>query len=200
MMRLRSGFIGNQLGLGVRGQVTPWTTVTGYIQLWAFIESEDRKKGMPNPPDVRQGYAKLEGLWGSFLAGRTRTLFSRGATDINVMYAHRWGIGFPNAGREKGPTQGMVGFGVMGSGFGAGMIYGTPVLPGGRFPVSPAAPSSTSASSTRPSWADLDGTARSTPVPSTELTFERKFGETGKVVLFANGAYQKVYKPGQPNR
>ncbi len=188
MMRLRSGFIGNQLGLGVRGQITPWTTVTGYIQLWAFIESEDREKGMPNPPDVRQGYAKLEGLWGSFLAGRTRTLFSRGATDINVMYAHRWGIGFPNKVDKTGPTQGMVGFGVMGSGFGAGMIYGTPVMKGFQLNVGIFDPAKLGG----PGW---NGTKYARP--EAELTFERAFGATGKIVLFADGAYQKVYKPGQ---
>jgi hypothetical protein len=31
--------------------------------------------------------------------------------------------------------------------------------------------------------------------PEAELTYEAKFGETGKVVLFGNGLYQKVYKP-----
>jgi hypothetical protein len=188
MMRFRSGFIGNQLGLGVRGQITPWTTVTGYIQIWAYIESDDRNKSSPNPPDVRQGYAKLEGLWGSFLAGRTRTLFSRGATDINVLYAHRWGVGFPNVVDKKGPTQGMVGFGVMGSGFAAGMIYGTPVLGGFQLNVGmfdPATLGGPGYNGTK--WVR----------PEAELTFERKFGETGKVILFANGTYQKVYKTGQ---
>ena len=39
-MRLRSGFIGNTLGFGVRGDLTPTIKFTGYLQLWAFIESE----------------------------------------------------------------------------------------------------------------------------------------------------------------
>ena len=188
MMRLRSGFIGNQLGLGVRGQVTPWTTVTGYIQIWAYIESDQRDKSQPNPPDARQGYAKLEGPWGSFLAGRTRTLFSRGATDINVLYAHRWGVGFPNTIDKKGPTQGMVGFGVMGSGFAAGMIYGTPVMSGLQLNVGIFDPAALGG----PGW---NGTKYVRP--EAELTFERRFGETGKVVLFANWTRQKVYKSGQ---
>ena len=116
----------------MRGQVTPYTTVTGYISIWAFIESTAQSKSNTNQADVRQGYAKLEGPWGSFLAGRTRTLFSRGATDIDVLYAHRWGVGFPGATAidSNGPTAGQVGFGVMGSGFAAALIYGTPVLGG----------------------------------------------------------------------
>ena len=48
MMRIRTGFIGNLLGIGVRNQLTPWTTLSGYIQIWAYIESDDRNKSNPN--------------------------------------------------------------------------------------------------------------------------------------------------------
>jgi hypothetical protein len=186
MMRVRSGFLGNQFNFGVRGKVTPWTTVTGYISIWAYIESDARTKSFPNPADVRQGYAKLEGPWGSFLAGRTRTLFSRGATDINVLYAHKWGVGFPSSIDAKGPSQGMVGFGVLGSGFGAGLIYGTPVLGGLQLNVGVFDPVQLPGAFFRTDYAR----------PEAELTFERTFGRTGKVVLFVNGAYQNVYKDG----
>ena len=188
MWRVRSGFLANQLGLGVRGHVTPWTSVTGYVQIWAWIESDNRDKKQVQTADVRQGYAKLEGPYGSFLAGRTRTLFSRGATDINVLYAHKWGVGFPNQVDRRGPTLGMVGFGVMGSGFAAGMIYGTPTFHGLQLNVGLFDP------------AELQGanwTGTKYPRPEAELTFEQKFGATGKVVLFADGAYQKVNRPGQ---
>lgn len=188
MMRLRSGYLANQLGVGVRNQLTPWTTVTGYIQIWAYVESDVRTKANPNPADVRQGYAKFEGPWGAFTAGRTRTLFSRGATDIDTLYAHKWGVGFPNTIDGKGPTQGMVGFGVLGSGFAAGMIYGTPVLGGLQLNVGVFDPATLGG----PGW---NGTKWARP--EAELTYEKRFGETGKLVLFANGAYQKIYKPGQ---
>jgi hypothetical protein len=187
MMRIRTGFIGNLLGVGVRNQITPWTVLSGYIQIWSYIESEVRTKALPNLPDVRQGYAKLEGPWGSFLAGRTRTLTSRGATDINVLYAHRWGVGFPNVIDSRGPTQGMVGFGVLGSGFASAMIYATPVLGGLQLSVGAFDPATLGG----PGW---NGTKWARP--EAELTFERKFGATGKIVLFANGAWQKLYKPG----
>ena len=186
-MRIRSGFIGNTFGLGVRGQVTPWTTVMGYIQFWAYVESEGRQKNVRNYADVRQGYAKLEGWWGSLLAGRTRALFSRGATDIDSLYAHRWGVGWPGGIDSNGPTLGQIGFGVMGSGFAAGIIYGTPVLKGFQLNVG----------AFDPIVIPNGGWTRTKYVrPETELTFERKFGETGKVVLFGNGVYQKVYKAG----
>jgi hypothetical protein len=186
--RIRSGFVGNQFGLGVRGQATPSTTVTGYIQVWAWIESSMRKKGYINTADVRQGYAKVEGRWGSLLAGRTRTLFSRGATDIDALYGHRWGVGFPGSSQidDNGPTQGMVGFGVMGSGFSAAIIYATPVLAGFQLSVGAFDPvqSQGAGNYSRTKWVR----------PEAELTFERTFGYTGKVVFFVNGEYQKVYK------
>jgi hypothetical protein len=187
MMRIRTGFIGNLLGIGVRNQLTPWTTLTGYIQIWSYIESDDRNKSNPNYPDVRQGYAKLEGPWGAFTAGRQRTLVSRGATDINVLYAHRWGVGFPNMVDRKGPTQGMVGFGVLGSGFAGGMIYGTPPFGGLQLNVGIFDP----AAVVGPGWSGTTWVR-----PEAELTFTRTFGQTGKLVLFANGVWQKVYKTG----
>jgi len=187
MMRVRSGFIGNTLGLGVRNQILPDLKASAYIQLWAFVESEGRIKGSANPADVRQGYGKIEGSWGSVIAGRTRTLFSRGATDINVMYAHRFGVGFPNVIDSKGPTQGMVGFGVLGSGFGAGLIYGSPVLAGFQLNVGLFDPANLSAGG----WSRTQ-LAR----PEGELTFEHALGTIGKVVLFGNGAFQKIYKNG----
>jgi hypothetical protein len=147
-----------------------------------------RKKGSANFADVRQGYAKVEGRWGSLLAGRTRTLFSRGATDIDVLYAHRWGVGFPGGTQidDNGPTSGQVGFGVMGSGFAAGIIYATPVLAGFQLSVG----------AFDPVQSQGNGNYSRTKYvrPEAELTFERKFGYTGKVVLFVNGEYQRVYK------
>ena len=104
-MRVRSGMIGNTLGFGVRRPVGD-VAFTAYIQIWAFVESEAREKNRPNPADIRQGYAKVEGKWGSVLAGRSRALFSRGATDIDVLYGHRYGVGFPGNIDSNGPALG----------------------------------------------------------------------------------------------
>jgi hypothetical protein len=188
-MRVRSGFIGNQLGLGVRAQLKPWMTLTAYIQIWAYVESESRQKNRPNPTDVRQGYLKLESWWGSVLVGRTRALFSRGATDINSLYAHRWGVGWVGGNPDGvGPTVGQIGFGVMGSGFAAGIIYASPVLAGFQLTVGFFEPIALygNGSLTRTKYLR----------PELELTYERKIGEIGKFVLFGNGVYQKAYKGG----
>lgn len=187
-MRIRSGMLGNQLGVGTRVQATPSLTATGYVQIWAWVESNGRRKNEINYADVRQGYAKLEGSWGSVLAGRTRSLFSRAATDIDVLYAHRWGVGFPGGAAidSNGPTNGQIGFGLLGSGFAAGIIYATPVLQGFQLSVAGFDPiqSQGAGNYVRTKYVRPEG----------EATFERKFGNSGKVFLFADGEYQKVYK------
>jgi hypothetical protein len=188
MWRIRSGFVSNILGFGTRAKLTPYTTFSTYVQLWMFVESEGRQKNRPNYPDARQGYAKLEGPWGSFLMGRTRALFSRGATDIDSLYAHRWGVGWPGSIDSNGPSLGQIGFGVLGSGFASGVIYGTPSIGGLQLNVGAFDPIQLQGSG---GW-NRTVLAR----PEAELTFELKFGATGKLVLFANGAIQKVYKEG----
>jgi hypothetical protein len=190
LWRIRSGFISNVFGFGVRGRLTENTTLSTYVQFWAFVENNGRQKNLPNYPDARQGYAKLEGPWGALTAGRTRTLFSRGATDIDVMYAHRWGVGWPGKLDNNGPTLGMLGFGVLGSGFSSAVIYGTPVIHRLQLNVGLFDPVQLQGSG---SW-----TRTKFLRPEAELTFDRTFGKGGwgRLVLFANGAYQKVYKDG----
>jgi hypothetical protein len=189
--RVRSGFIGNTLGIGLRGALDEQTKVTGYIQIWAYIEGETQRKSKPNPADLRQGYVKVEGPWGSVLGGRTRTLFSRGATDINVLYAHRYGVGFPGTTNvdSSGPTVGHIGFGLLGSGFAAGFIYATPLVAGLQLSLGVMDPIA------------LQGAWTRTKLPrgETELTFEHPIGDMGKVVLFGNGAYQDLYKQDSPD-
>jgi hypothetical protein len=188
-MRIRSGFIANTLGVGVRGPLN-YSTVTGYIQIWALAETDGRTKNRPNIVDVRQAYLKTEGSWGSVLVGRARALFSRGATDIDVLYAHRYGLGSPGSIDLNGPTAGHIGFGVLGSGFAPGFVYATPPLHGLQLTIGAYDPIQIPAGAwTRTKWAR----------PESELTYERALGQVGKFVLFANGAYQKLYHDGKPD-
>jgi len=189
LTRVRTGFIGNTFGLGVRAKVTPWTTLTGYVQFWTFIENDGRQKNIANTLDARQGYAKLDGPWGSVTIGRTRSLFSRANTDIDTMYAHRWGVGWPGALDNKGPTLGQLSFGVLGSGFSSGVIYGTPSFAGLQLNVGAFDPLQLQGYG---SWQGTNYVRA-----EAELTFERTLmGGSGKVVLFGNGVHQRLYKGG----
>ncbi len=189
-LRFRSGMIANTFGFGVRGPLTEHTTVKGYIQIWAFVENLGEDKTQPNSADVRQGYVKLEGGWGSLLAGRSRGLFARGNTDTDVLYAHGYGVGYAGAVDSSGPTQGQIGFGVLGSGFCSGVVYGTPVLHGLQLNIGAFDPVKLNGAWTRTKWAR----------PEAELTFESPtIAGIGKVTVFVNGVYEKLYRPNAPD-
>ena len=127
---MSSGFVPNVFGFGLRRNITPWTTVTAYIAAWHAIETESRRKYRENFPDVREAYVRLDGLWGSLLVGRALTLFSRGATEIDFLYGHGFGVGNPVGYDTHGPSAGHVGFGVLANGFAAGIAYATPPIKG----------------------------------------------------------------------
>ena len=183
-MRLRSGFLGNILGVGVRNQYTEWTTLTGYLELWSDIESETRRKYLPMPIDVRQGYLRAEGPWGTLTVGRQLTLYSRGAAEIDFLYGHQYGLGFPGAIDSSGPAAGHVGTGVIGPGFGGGAAYATPGFHGLQLTIGIYDPVQLQGAWPRTKWARPEG----------ELTYDRALGTNARLHLFGNGIYQRVYK------
>lgn len=189
-MRIRSGLIGNNLGLGVRGPLTDYTTVKAYFQIWAWVESLGEDKTQINYADVRQGYLKLEGLWGSLLVGRSRGIFSRSNTDNDILLAHGYGVGYPGASGvdSNGPSQGQVGFGIIGSWFAAGIAYATPDLAGFQLNMGIFDPTRIVCCYQRTKW----------PRAEAELTYNHAIGQMGKFILFASGVYQTVYQQGQP--
>jgi hypothetical protein len=183
--RVRSGFVGNVLAFGVRHDVTAYTKATAYIATWHEIETEARRKYREDFPDVREGYLRLDGPWGSLLVGRALTLFSRGATEIDFLYGHRYGVGNPAGFDNHGPSGGHVGFGVLASGFAAGISYATPVLGGFQLTAGYYDPNN---------FAGLGWERTKWGRPEAELTFDAAFTETARLHLFANGGWQRVYE------
>src|SRR5262249_50826028 len=124
--RVRSGFLSNILAFGLRRPLTPNVLVSGYIAVWANIENENERPFVPVFPDAREGYLRIEGPFGALAVGRSLTLFSRGATQIDFLYGHRFGVGNPEGFDDQGPSGGFVGYGVLASTFEAGIVYATP--------------------------------------------------------------------------
>jgi hypothetical protein len=125
-LRIRTGFVGNVLGFGIKKKLNADTTVTGYTAVTVYIDSTQRRKYMPVNPDWRESFMRIEAPWGSVTAGRTLVLFSRGATEITYLYGYKYGLGWPGSVStlsESGPGAGHVGFGILGNGFGAGIAY-----------------------------------------------------------------------------
>ncbi len=180
--RIRSGFVGAVLGFSVKKDLTEDTKLSTHIAIWGIAESA-RDKGGSVTPDMREAYAKIDGPWGGVLAGRTLELFSRGAIQLDFNYGHGNGLGNPCNIDSIGPTCGHVGFGVIFPGFGAGIVYNTPELSGFKLTAGMYDP------------AVIGGNYTATPLPRLEgeAEFNKAFS-SGKVHLFVNGEWQKVYQ------
>ena len=106
--RIRSGFLGNQFNFGVRGQVTPYTTVTGYISIWAFIESDSQAQGQPEPRRRSTGIREARGTVGQLPGGaHTDPVLARGDRHRRPLRS-QVGCWFPrrHAIDSNGPTAG----------------------------------------------------------------------------------------------
>ena len=192
-LRLRTGFVGNVLGFGIRKQINADTDVLAYTAVTTYIDSTNRRKYLDVRPDWRESFLRLTGKWGSITAGRTLTLFSRGATEITYLYGFKYGLGWPGGISSisgSGPSAGHVGFGVLANGFGGGIAYATPVMGGAQINVGVYDANSLVGSG---SWERVKW-----PRAETEITFEKKLSGTAMFKVFGNGAWQKVYSTETP--
>ena len=183
-MRVRSGFVANTLGLGVRRNLNDVNRVNAFISIWSNVESTGRRKYYPNYADVREGWLKIEGPWGSFLAGKALTLYNRGATEANFLYLHGYGLGYPGSISVQGPAAGMIGFGILASTFSGGLVYTTPSLAGLQLAAGLYDPANLVGSRF-----DRTGWAR----PEAELTFDQPLSTFGKIHVYVNGTIQNLY-------
>lgn len=153
-LRVRSGYYPNILTVGVHKRFGADLKLTGQVSLWGTIESIYAKDlGPPNrnranggrensvEADFREGFLRAEGSWGEVNGGRFLSIFGRGLTEIDALYGHGYGVGFPMVShsyiapitgdlRYQGPTSGMTGFGVLAATYAAGLSYATPSLAG----------------------------------------------------------------------
>jgi hypothetical protein len=183
--RVKSGFLGDILGAGVRRKLSEDTTLTGYFALWSTIES-NRQRFASTPIDVREAWLRASGSWGTFQAGRALGLYSRGHVEIDFLYAHGNGVGFPctESGGVNGigPACGQIGFGVIFPFFASGFTYATPSVGGLTATVGLYEP------------ALVAGHWDRTPLPrgEGEVAYDATLGNKGKLHLFANGLLQQL--------
>jgi hypothetical protein len=185
--RVRSGFLSNILAFGVRRPLTPNVLVSGYLSVWTNIENENERPFVPVFPDAREGYLRVEGPAGALTVGRSLTLFSRGATQIDFLYGHRFGVGNPAGFDDQGPSGGFVGYGVLASTFEAGIVYATPDFHGFMLTAGYYDPAR---------FVGLYWDRTELGRPEAEATYDRVLGRLGRLHLFVNGAFQKVYATG----
>jgi hypothetical protein len=205
-MRLRSGYYPNILTFGVHKRFGDNLKITGQLSIWGTIESDDTKSagraelapanGIRDngvSADFREGFLKLEGNWGQVEGGRFMNFVGRGLTEMDSLYGHGYGAGFPTVQRNgldpvtgdltfPGPMGGMTGFGVLSSSYSAGLSYTTPNLSGVRLGVGVFDPITYPSSG----WA----TTRAIR-PEAELSYDLRQNTTA-VHVFASGGYQTL--------
>ena len=190
-MRVRSGFTGNVIAFGARRRLGD-NLVTGYLSVTSTVDSQSQKKYFQTYPDFREGYLKIEGAWGTFLAGRSGVLFDRGAVETDFLYLHGYGLGFPaDLNSASGfPTAGQIGFGVLANGYGAGFVYSTPTIAGIQLNVGLYDPASLTGSSIE----------RTKFVrPEFELIADEPLAHFGKLHIYFNGGFQPNYQQAKPD-
>jgi hypothetical protein len=193
--RVRSGFLANVLGFGIRRQVTETTTVTGYVALWGTVQTYARDRTQDVGPstskgfDVRKGYMQLDGPWGSLVAGRQEGLFGHISTEIDYLYAHNYGLGLPCL-DDYYASCGHIGTGALGPGFAAGFVYSTPSLHGLRLDAGLYDP------------VRLLGAWERVPYPRPEanLSYERVISPLIMFKLEVEGMYQYMAQKGNDPR
>ena len=182
-MRVRSGFTGNVFGFGVRKPLAGDTELKAYLHMHAVIEPPNRRKYEFIHTEWREAYFQLSSpTWGSFWAGRSGSLYSRGATEITNLYGFNYALGVPADVENIGPGVGHIGYGVLANNFAPGFVYTTPSLAGIRLSAGIFDPNSL------PGIYDRTKYVR----PEAELTYD--FSNPSFLVhLFANGTVQQVY-------
>lgn len=205
-LRVRSGYYPNILTIGAHKTFGPQLKLTSQVSIWGTIESTFAKGVLPPnrnranggrengvEADFREGFLRLEGGWGQLDGGRFLSIFGRGLSEIDTLYGHGFGVGFPMVSRSQaapitgdlryqGPTGGMTGFGVLAATHAAGIAYTSPNLSGIKLTVGVFDP----ATYVTAGWGKT-----SAPRPEAELSYDLRQGSVA-VHVFGSAGWQPI--------
>ncbi|HKY38735.1 MAG TPA: hypothetical protein VJN18_22485 [Polyangiaceae bacterium] len=208
-LRVRSGYFPNILSLGARKAFGPELKLTAQVSVSGAIEPVYAgASGPPNPNRANGGrdngveaafneaFLRAEGSWGELTGGRFLSVFGRGMTELDVLYGHGYGVGFPILSRSQavpttgdlryqGPTGGMSGFGVLSATYAAGVTYATPSLAGLKVTLGVFDPVA---------YPSAGWTRTSAPRPEAEIAYDLK-SDVVTLHLFGAGGFQVLPNP-----
>jgi hypothetical protein len=182
LSRIRSGFIGTQLGVGVRRTISPTTKVDSLVAINLADISSNRNQEINKSVDVREAWAAVEFVGGTFKLGRQFMIFGSGSAPV-VLISHRYAVGNPCFVNFPTIACASVGAGPMYAGFDAQLRYETPRFAGLQFQVAMSDP-----------W--VGPGYQITPLPrfDAELNFDQTFAEGVRGRVFLQGVYQQVQR------
>ncbi len=184
LSRLRSGFVGTQIGFGVRRDISDTVHVDSLMAINLQDVSGGQNTGAVEGVDFREAWANLETPYGSFKFGRMFSIFGSASAQV-VLLAYRYGIGNPCTAGGAGIACGSVGAGPLYAGFNAEMRYISPRLAGFEGQISVGDP--------------ISGQVNQytlTPLPrfDAEINYDKHFGETTRLRVIAQGVTQEIQR------
>ena len=128
--RIRSGFVGTQIGFGVSNKINDFLEAKAYLGVW--LSGIDSNKGPPpatKDVDAREAWGSLGGPWGSFVFGRAFSIFGSASGEVNN-YAFEFAVGHPCLADASTIACGSVGAGPIYAGYNAQLRYISPRVAG----------------------------------------------------------------------
>jgi hypothetical protein len=188
--RIRSGWVGAQMNFGVIAPVTPDLKSKTFFSFNVDDVTNDLEKTQGNGIDIREAYTQLDGSFGTIIFGRALSIFGTALAASVYLYSYGNGVGHPCTVDGQAITCGPVNAGTIFPGFNAQVQYVTPTRAGFGLRVALYDPS-------LPSLETGPGpyTLRPLPRAEAEVSYERAFGETGKLVVMAQGLWQYLGRP-----
>jgi len=182
LSRVRSGFVGSQIGFGVRRDISASVHVDSLMAVSLQDVSGGRTVDVPEGVDFREAWANIVTPYGSFKFGRMFSIFGSASAQV-VLLADRYGIGNPCVAGGAGIACGSVGAGPLYAAFNAEMRYITPRLAGFEAQLSVGDPVS-----------GQDANYTQTPLPrfDAEINYDKQFGESTRLRVIAQGITQEI--------
>jgi predicted porin len=178
--RIRSGFIGTQIGFGLNNHVSEMFEAKSFLSV--SLIGIDNAKGASDAKavDFREAWAGVGGPWGTFRFGRMFSIFGSASGEV-VMYAYHYGVGHPCQADISNISCGSSGAGPLYAGYNAQLRYESPRLAGFGAQVAASDPSAL------PDF-------HITPLPrfEGELSYEATFASDGLVSVKGQGIVQKI--------
>jgi len=132
LSRVRSGFIGSQIGFGINRQISENVHVSSLLAVSLNDISSSRGSDPVKGVDFREAWAALETPYGALKFGRMFSIFGSASGEV-VLLAYRYGLGSPCFAELATIGCASVGAGPIYAGFDAQMRYITPRLAGLEF-------------------------------------------------------------------
>ena len=180
LSRVRSGFIGTQLGIGVKRKISERVDVDSLVSINLADISSNRNQEANKSVDVREAWAAVHTPVGTFKMGRMFEIFGSGSAPV-VLISHQFGVGNPCFVNAPTIACASVGAGPLYAGFDAQLRYETPRFAGLQFQVAASDP-----------WVGPGYLMTPMPRFDAELNYDQNFTETMRLRLFAEGVFQEV--------